>query len=181
MFGCVVSGRPFQPFMQISEAKFLYSIVDAAKVGHVVVFLLGTVPIPSGYGASVYLSWANQEWKFLGFLSNEKPSAIFKISCPENQSMDTIVAQIGVSIDKAEAITQEVNFKLNVESSKNPTPNDTYKLSTYLIENLSNFALSFSQNAMITSFQEAIPTDVFRKWLVNIDNKIKKDPNFWKS
>jgi hypothetical protein len=46
-----------------------------------VVFLLGTIPFDPGYAATVHFLWPGGEngWKLLGMLSNEKPSAIFRL------------------------------------------------------------------------------------------------------
>lgn len=46
--------------------------------------MLGTIPFPEGMGGSVYFCYPDQSgmavWQLLGFVTNEKPSAIFKIS-----------------------------------------------------------------------------------------------------
>jgi hypothetical protein len=46
--------------------------------------MLGTVPFPAGMGGAVYFSFPDpvggQIWQLLGFITNDKPSAIFKIS-----------------------------------------------------------------------------------------------------
>ncbi len=62
--------------------RFVFPLAEPQLIHHVVVFLLGTVPLDPAYGVSVYLCWANPEpcWKYLGYLSNDKPSAIFKIN-----------------------------------------------------------------------------------------------------
>ncbi|GBO24574.1 Protein OPI10, partial [Araneus ventricosus] len=71
-------------FQPLDNTKFVTNIVDADNVNHLVVFLTGAQPFPDGYGASVYFSWpdpsAAPSWQLLGFISNTKPSAIFKIS-----------------------------------------------------------------------------------------------------
>lgn len=62
----------------------MFNLPDYEKVNHVVVFMLGTVPFPTGMGGAVYFSFPDpsvgQVWQLLGFITNEKPSAIFKIS-----------------------------------------------------------------------------------------------------
>lgn len=46
--------------------------------------MLGTSPFPAGMGGAVYFCFPDpsvgQVWQLLGFITNEKPSAIFKIS-----------------------------------------------------------------------------------------------------
>lgn len=63
----------------MEETKWIVSLPDARSINHLVVFLLGTMPFPQGYAATVHLEWPGQPWRYLGILSNEKPSAIFRI------------------------------------------------------------------------------------------------------
>lgn len=69
---------------QVAGDKFVFNLPDYENVNHVVVFMLGTVPFPAGMGGAVYFSFPDpsvgQVWQLLGFITNEKPSAIFKIS-----------------------------------------------------------------------------------------------------
>lgn len=62
----------------------MFTLPDYENVNHVVVFMLGTVPFPAGMGGAVYFSFPDpsvgQVWQLLGFITNDKPSAIFKIS-----------------------------------------------------------------------------------------------------
>ncbi|KAK8376399.1 hypothetical protein O3P69_009797 [Scylla paramamosain] len=85
LFGIIVSGRLVQTnFQQCGETQFLTVIPEADNINHVVVFLTGTQPFPDGLGGSVYFSWPDPNkpptWHLLGNITNEKPSAIFKIS-----------------------------------------------------------------------------------------------------
>lgn len=54
------------------------------SINHIVVFLTGQVPFADGFGGSIYFGWPTDEggisWQLLGFITNDKPSAIFKIA-----------------------------------------------------------------------------------------------------
>uniref|UniRef100_A0A3Q0S5L4 Protein Hikeshi n=1 Tax=Amphilophus citrinellus TaxID=61819 RepID=A0A3Q0S5L4_AMPCI len=86
MFGCLVAGRLVQTdAVQLAPDKFVFNLPDYENVNHVVVFMLGTVPFPVGMGGAVYFSFPDPAsggpvWQLLGFITNDKPSAIFKIS-----------------------------------------------------------------------------------------------------
>jgi Protein of unknown function (DUF775) len=60
------------------------------------------VPFPDGYGATVHFFWPGKGFQLLGMLSNEKPSAIFRLrgtfSSASAQSSDaqTVFSQQGV-------------------------------------------------------------------------------------
>ena len=54
------------------------------NVNYIVVFLTGQVPFSDGFGGGIHFGLSSPEggvsWQFLGFISNDKPSAIFKIT-----------------------------------------------------------------------------------------------------
>ena len=64
--------------------EYFLSLEDAKSVNHLVVFLTGQVPFSGGFGGSIYLGWPSEaggvSWQLLGFITNNKPSAIFKIT-----------------------------------------------------------------------------------------------------
>jgi hypothetical protein len=85
LFGVIVSGRLVQTnFEQVDTAKFLVTIPNADSINHVVLFLTGLQPLPPNMAAAVHFSWpdpnAPPAWRYLGFVCNDKPSAIFKIT-----------------------------------------------------------------------------------------------------
>lgn len=119
-------------FQQLEESKLLLNIPEADNINHIVVFLTGAIPLPMGMACSVYFSWpdphAPPNWLYLGYISNTKPSAIFKIS--QLKKLDEMemnglssalsqfnvfgnqpishIAQIGVSIEPESTVTQLV-------------------------------------------------------------------------
>ncbi|CAG2107275.1 unnamed protein product, partial [Medioppia subpectinata] len=85
MFGLIVSGRlVVTDFVSVDVNKCLITIQNADDINHVVVFMTGTQPFPEGMAGSVYFSFPDPSspptWIYLGFISNDKPSAIFKIT-----------------------------------------------------------------------------------------------------
>lgn len=86
MFALVVSGRLVQTdFQQVDVNKWLITIPNIESINHIVVFMTGAQPLQPDMGASVHFSWPNPNqlvtvWRYLGMISNEKPSSIFKIT-----------------------------------------------------------------------------------------------------
>lgn len=127
-------------FQQIEVNKYLLNIPEADNINHIVVFFTDTVSLPPGLAGAVYFSWpdpnAPPNWQFLGYISNNKPSAIFKISqLKKLDEMETSnggmeqqfsvfgvqpishIAQIGVSIEPESTIMQLVPATVSVFSS----------------------------------------------------------------
>lgn len=69
---------------QAGVNEYFLSLEDALSINHIVVFLTGQVPFSDGFGASIFLGWPSDSggvsWQLLGFITNIKPSAIFKIT-----------------------------------------------------------------------------------------------------
>ncbi|XP_058821929.1 protein OPI10 homolog [Topomyia yanbarensis] len=194
--GVIVSGRLVQTdFQQVSDSKFLINIPEADNVNHVVVFLTGTIPFPEGMAGAVYFSWPDPNappmWQLLGFLSNSKPSAIYKIS--QLKKLDEIVpsspvnafgvnlpishiAQIGVSIEPEASLVQQTPATAST---------DTYfQFGQKMIENFFNFVSSFSvtQAQMVPNPNETfVPLSTVQTWFTNFQRRLQQNPNFWKS
>lgn len=92
MFGLVCSGRPVQMAEQVDNLKFVFNVPNATNISHVSLFLLPNTPFDANYAALIYFKLPESEipqiqeitnngddFKLLGMISTEKPSAIFKI------------------------------------------------------------------------------------------------------
>lgn len=105
-----------------------------------------------------------------------------------------ILIQIGISIESIQILqeqqqqltsTKEIQTKNNTPSILNS--NDMIKFCQKMLENLFNYVISFSKPLSINNMNnnqsqiiESIPTEIFQKWYLNFQNKLQKDPNFWK-
>lgn len=202
MFGVIAAGRLVQTdFQAVSENQFVISIPEAEKVNHVVVFLTAQAPFPDTMGGGVYFSAANiggSSWQLLGHITNNKPSAIFKISNLTSNSTDIAVTpfcqfgssiqphmgqaivQIGISVEPLEHLSQQT-------PAANTTPSKVESFLEYsqkMLENFYNFASSFavSQAQMTPNPSETfVPTSVLQKWYMNFERKLQQNPYFWKS
>ncbi|XP_052865280.1 protein OPI10 homolog [Anopheles cruzii] len=196
--GVIVSGRLVQTdFQQINNSHFLINIPDADNVNHVVVFLTGTAPFPEGMAGGVYFSWpdanAPPNWQLLGYISNLKPSAIFKISqlkkldeiANQNVMISNVfgsnlpishIAQIGVSIEPETTLIQQ--------TPATTTSSTYYQFGQKILENFFNFVSSFSvtQSQMAPNFNETyVPLSTLQTWYTNFERRLQQNPNFWKN
>lgn len=197
MFGCLVAGRLVQTdAVQVSPDKFVFNLPDYENVNHVVVFMLGTVPFPAGMGGAVYFSFPDPVsggpvWQLLGFITNDKPSAIFKISglkageggahpfgaaSPGSPS----VAQVGVSVEALEQLVQQIP----VSSAAVSTVDSFQQFTQKMLDSFYNFASSFavSQAQMTPNPGETfIPSSCILRWYENFQRRMAQNPNFWKN
>ncbi|PIO40706.1 hypothetical protein AB205_0177560, partial [Aquarana catesbeiana] len=181
---------------QIAEDKFVFNLPDYESINHVVVFMLGTIPFPERMGGSVYISYPDHSgmpvWQLLGFITNEKPSAIFKISGLKsgegsqhpfgamNLPQTPSVAQIGISVELLEQLAQQTPVANAAVSNVDSFTQFTQKM----LDNFYNFATSFaiSQAQMTPNPSEVfIPANVVLKWYENFQRRLAQNPFFWKT
>jgi hypothetical protein len=179
-------------FVQIpaDPAKFVIDIPQADSINHVVVFLTGAQPFAPGSGGQIYFSWPDPStqvvWHLLGYISNEKPSAIFKISNLKNKhATDSNIAssffgqssissihnaQIGISIEPIEIVQQATTV-----ATADPSTVSTFvEFSQKMLENFVNYAASFSGDPNYISM------NTVRTWYENFQRRLQVDPYFWR-
>ncbi|KAJ3191372.1 hypothetical protein HK101_007835 [Irineochytrium annulatum] len=177
MFGVIVGGRPVQMSQQVAESKYLFEVIDAKSVNHIVVFLTGQALFPPGFAATVHFLWPNPNapatWQMLGYLSNEKPSAIFKLSnngggsasksqmmlasdemMEDNVAGEPVTAQLGISIEP-EAVVYAAVSAMSSEAKTSTSsmvgsesalvvPAKAKDVGLKLLESLYNYCASFA-------------------------------------
>lgn len=142
--------------------------------------------------AAVYFSWpdpnAPPSWQYLGYISNHKPSAIFKLSQLKklhemelNQSVNVFgstishIAQIGISVEPDNNITQLVPATTSAQT--------VYDFGQKMLENFFNFASSFAINQaqmMPNPSETYVPLSTLQTWFNNFQRRLQQNPNFWK-
>ncbi|XP_063225446.1 protein OPI10 homolog [Bacillus rossius redtenbacheri] len=197
MFGVIVSGRLVQTdFQQVSETQFLTTILEADSINHIVVFLTGAQPFPPEFGGLVYFSWPDSSappmWQLLGHISNDKPSAIFKVSNLKKttemgnaQSSQFIFgqqkishnAQIGISVEPLMNVQQQSALVASQQT------NSFLEFAQKMLENFFNYAASFAMNhaQMAQNPSETfIPLSTLQSWYTNFERRLQQNPNFWR-
>ena len=184
---------------QASPNQFFLTIDQAESINHIVVFLTGEIPFAEGFGGSIYFGWPVEggvSWKILGFISNEKPSAIFKISKvkpneavqnPFSQEMmgtfnqlGSTTALIGVSVELLSEIAQQTPSADTQASTVDSFTEFTQKM----LENFFNYASSFAINPSLAPLNPAesyIPASVLQQWYATFQRRLQSNPTFWKA
>eukprot|EP00123_Amoebidium_parasiticum_P010503 comp20147_c0_seq1/m.24916 comp20147_c0_seq1/g.24916 ORF comp20147_c0_seq1/g.24916 comp20147_c0_seq1/m.24916 type:complete len:197 (-) comp20147_c0_seq1:93-683(-) len=190
MFGMIISGRLVQANPQQADAThFLFPVESPDSVSHVVVFMTGQVAFPEGLGGAVYLNW-NDAWQFLGVVTNEKPSAIFKISSAKPKA-ETVVAnpfggftevlapvaaghaQIGISVEPLQNILSQTPAGQDLAASQSMSTAEK------LLGNLYNYLTSFAQAPhQLSANEQYIPISAVQGWYSNLQRKLQMNPRY---
>eukprot|EP00040_Diaphanoeca_grandis_P013956 m.70553 g.70553 ORF g.70553 m.70553 type:complete len:193 (-) comp24241_c0_seq1:84-662(-) len=191
MFGLIPAGRLLDTAPTcVDQTKFLFQLQNPETVNHIVVFMTGTTAFPDGYAGSIHfaLPGPNPGWQLIGFISNTKPSAIFKLSTLQPQSaskvnfgvvQNTQAAQIGISI---EPIT-ELSQKTPDAAAKAPTMMDFELYKSKMLDSLFNFVSSFSisrEEVGMRPEQIYVPLSSLSRWQEYFKRQLTLDPLFWK-
>lgn len=200
MFGIIVSGRLVQTEgQQISETQVVFNIQEADSINHIVVFMTGQNPFPDGLGGAVYFSWpsaAGQSWQLLGHITNDKPSAIFRITKLKTDPLssgggdpthpfgsltfESHLAQIGISVEPLTQLAQQTPDTFANTSTVEPF----IEFSTKMVESLFNYAASFGQTqAQMTPnpTETYVPLSTLQQWYTNFQRRLEQNLYFWRS
>ncbi|KAF8839700.1 DUF775-domain-containing protein [Paxillus ammoniavirescens] len=202
MFGCCVAGRLLQTnLQQVDDTHALFEIPAAEKVNHVCVFLLGTVAFPEGYGATVHFFWPGKGSQVLGMLSNEKPSAIFRLRTAFSASnpasgMSTpsaftsaasattgeVTAILGFAVEPLEVVAAQIaalpTAAINTALASNPMsvtpskPADPSALAEKIAKHLFNYVSGFVSSGGFGP-GSMVPMSVIARWYDSFVSKLR--------
>ena len=182
MFACVVAGRLVQTnFTVVDSLKLFLEIGEANNVQHLCVFMTGSVALPQDAAATLHFSWGPlfTDWQYIGFLSNSKPSSIFKLSPPPSPinagggggGEIPLSLRVGISIEPLQTA-----LSLHTANQQQKTLS-SLKLQTDLaqaiVNHLFNYVSSFSSSS------SSIPFSQLEKWYSNFQEKLQRDPSFF--
>jgi len=202
MFGLIASGRLVATnWEQISPTNCAIELPEAESVNHIVVFLTGQTPFPEGVGGAVYFAWPSVNggpptWQLLGNITNQKPSAIFRIGRLKkdeagqtgsnmagllgHRPQNHVNALVGISVEPLNVIegqtpaaqTEAANVSTFVEFSQK------------MLENLFNYAASFAVSPADLRQRQGesyVPLSALQQWYANFERRLQQNPNFWRN
>lgn len=192
MFGCCVAGRLLQTnLQQVDETHALFELPAASTINHVCVFLLGTIPFPEGYGATVHFYWPGKGFQLLGMLSNEKPSAIFRLrgTFTPNTASSThtafssaplsaqdlandVTAVLGLSVEPLVQIQTQMSTLPSAVAKSDPARDPTV-LAERIVKHLFNYVSGFVGGGGGVTPESAVPMSIIAKWYDSFMNKVR--------
>jgi protein Hikeshi len=124
MFSVIPANRPcLTNFITISPTQFAFSFPSSPHFSHLVVFILPGNTLPPDTAAGVHIRLpGSTEFRFLGAIANEKPSAIFRVNLPgsKQQQQQQQQPQLHGSVDGLDGMTDPTITDL-VASAAQPT------------------------------------------------------------
>ncbi|TFY81119.1 hypothetical protein EWM64_g2895 [Hericium alpestre] len=194
MFGCCVAGRPLQTnLQQIDQTHAAFELPQAESINHICVFLLGTIPFPDGYGATVHFFWPGKGFQLLGMLSNEKPSAIFRLrgtftqqsttahaafssSSTASAASGSVTAVLGIAIEPLDQIMAQVQNLPSALAKAPPPPPDPTLLAEKIVKNLFNYVSGFvagnSSGGRVTA-ESTVSMGLIARWYETFLGKVR--------
>jgi len=192
MFGCVVAGRLIQTnLQQIDETHAIFELPNVSTINHICVFL--TAPFPDGYGATVHFHWPGKGSQLLGGLSNDKPSAIFRLRgsfssqstfnhasfqgvMDSSPAVGDITAILGISVEPLGDIQTQLSSLPSV-LVKSQAPPDAKVLAEKIVKHLFNYLSSFvagsGGSSSVLAPDSYVQMGVVTKWYESFMNKAR--------
>ena len=210
MFGAIVSGRPVLTDVQtISQTQFAFTLPAAPPFSHIVIFLLPGTALPADTAAAVYVQLPDSpEFKLLGGIANEKPTAIFKVNNKAigiygvNNDDDAMVDEsaapplsndaagnvtLGISVEPAAQVAANIT-QMKAQAAQSSSglelvrcpPGNSPVPTKALAQKIIKNAFNF-----LASFagngpggNEVVPLKVFQDWWSKFEKRIEHDPGF---
>ncbi|KAL2830863.1 hypothetical protein BDW59DRAFT_140896 [Aspergillus cavernicola] len=213
MFSVIIPGRPCltdivaidsQPNGQAT--KFAFNFPLTPYFTDIVVFFLPGTVLPQDTAAAIYIQYPDSEFRFIGALANENPSAVIKVRPPrrteaqdEDQMLDdgsaagsnnSAVVTLGISIEPVQVVAPQVTALEGETSSLGGTSTDlvrqtpqqrgisTKVLAQRIIGNAFNFLASFASGNSSNPGQDVVPLKAFQDWWTKFERRVNMDPTF---
>lgn len=192
-------------FCRISETNFVLEMENGSSINHICVSLSGSEPLPEGSAASIHICFPPKEhWNRVGFISNQKPSAIFRINSDPNTQNNSSNnfnptgfhnqfgrsdwIRIGISLEPLDIALQHqssldplqpIALSANMQDVDSSVPAvEAQAVTKRLMDHFHNYLSSFNG---IVDFQgkSYIPVDLINRWYASLQSKMLMDPFFF--
>lgn len=190
-FHVVVAGRAPQALLPVAGAARWAAVLEAANlVQHLAVFAVA--PLPPDAAGAIYLQWPGAEWRLIGFLAPDRPSAIFKLGAERarpasgdvEMAPEPTAALLGIALEPLAPLLAR-----GAPTQPAPRPalgaDDLALFGRRMLESFVHFAQSFTFPATppppAAGPVHVVPADVIDKWYANFRRRLDLDPNFWRA
>ncbi|OOF94584.1 hypothetical protein ASPCADRAFT_131199 [Aspergillus carbonarius ITEM 5010] len=205
MFSVIIPDRPCltdivavdtQPNGQTT--KFAFNFPLPPSFSELVVFFLPGTVLPPDTAAAIYIQFPDPnnapQFRFIGALANERPSAILKVQPPQIPGLQNgegmmgaaPMVTLGISLEPVQTVAPQV-AALEAEQAgpgalvrhtRQQKEITTKVLAQRIIGNAFNFLASFASSDPSNRGQEVVPLKTFRDWWTKFERKVEMDPTF---
>lgn len=168
----VPSRRAPQIFVQTNQNTFSSTLPATDLVHHVAVFFNPQIDrLPENYSLGIYLCGNDREI-FLGSISNETPSQIFRLNfLPDNQHYDAVISALMMP---NEQLSGPENLEEMVSMSQENLLN---RIATKLYKSFENYINGCEP--LVFNNEEFISMKKLNAWFQNFERKVKFNKRFW--
>eukprot|EP01128_Nolandella_sp_AFSM9_P006993 TRINITY_DN371_c0_g1_i1.p1 TRINITY_DN371_c0_g1~~TRINITY_DN371_c0_g1_i1.p1 ORF type:complete len:224 (-),score=19.93 TRINITY_DN371_c0_g1_i1:187-786(-) len=196
MFGVFVSGCLVQTEgHQTSPTSLIFGVEGKTPPHHLAVFMTGSKALPTDSCATIHIAWPpfNNVWSYIGYLTNEHPSAIFKLSQKTGGGSARpsfgSTAQFGqahhqllVGIELAGRAENEHQHGSRAQLQEQATA-DRVLFARFTLNSLYNYLASYMremQDQLQRVTVKVVPLTALDAWHAAFERKIRLDPAFWR-
>uniref|UniRef100_A0AC34PUE0 Hikeshi-like domain-containing protein n=1 Tax=Panagrolaimus sp. JU765 TaxID=591449 RepID=A0AC34PUE0_9BILA len=195
-FAVVASGHLVQANFTTEDGEFFSLVLpNVGIVDHLAVFLTGSIFFPDDKAGSIYIRFqsAPDNWLYLGMLSNQKPSAFFRISNVNRK--DSTISHINRPLQPdgfSESNEEAAEILIHIESAViangrvgdkqvSVSPNNFLAFQQKMVKSFVNFASSFVRSfpTEMGNIGQFVPVEVVTQWYDKFSKKLEINPNFW--
>lgn len=191
-FGVVVPGRMVRttPDVVVSQNNVVFDLPCAETIKSVAVFLTGVVALPEGTAAAVYFAWPPYtSYRFLGYVSAAKPSAVFRLNSDTTaravaSCATRVTARLGLAVETMEqveatvvALQKNSGVSLSTQGLVFEADRD---LPAKMVGNFYDFCISFA-----TATPQAVPgvqwfpASAADAWAKSARARLRENPNLF--
>ncbi|KAF9894693.1 hypothetical protein FE257_006583 [Aspergillus nanangensis] len=211
MFSVIIPGRPCLTDIVAVDAqpnghatKYAFNFPLAPSFTEIIVFFLPGTILPPDTAAAIYVQFPGADFRFIGALANEKPSAVFQVQSPhlrsEPEEEDVMLDEgssstaggmvtLGISIEPVQNVAPQLaaleaekpaaaQSTGLVRQSRQQKEFTTKVLAQRIIGNAFNFLASFASPDPRHKGEEVVSLKTFRDWWTKFERKVDMDPSF---
>ena len=163
-----------EQFQQVDTNRWVVTLTAETPINELVAFISAPLAEGSALGCHIASAGSADRWHYLGPITNEKPSVVFKTRYVWSaaDAMPTTV-QFGVSMEAGHTLAQQPAELASAE---------VLEVGTRIGKDLHSFLASFAVNVIVGGESKIqLPADALERWLRRFTDKCKREGLDWLS
>ncbi|ELU45407.1 insulin-degrading enzyme [Rhizoctonia solani AG-1 IA] len=164
-----------------------FTIESATNVNHICVFMLGTVPFPPGYAATVHFHWPGKGFQLLGILRGgytpaqlQSHSTLSSAAAIGEPAANDVTAILGIAVEPVQTVEAQINNNSMVQTAQStgqlvkPASQglaDPAILAEKIVKHMFTYLSSFVSDPGSLSPDTVVPLNIIRRCLTKCPDK----------